>query len=111
MSVPDMAAAVALVAGRVETEASGNVTLENIGRAPTPLRPLRRPGRATCFAPLTTPPNETLNRHRRPPPRGREIGKAGVTFVSSGAITHSVKALDISLNIEGDWAKRTVLPT
>lgn len=30
----------------------------------------------------------------------REIGQTGVTFVSSGALTHSVAALDISLNVE-----------
>ena len=28
------------------------------------------------------------------------IGKLGVDFVSSGALTHSVKAMDISLDIE-----------
>ena len=28
------------------------------------------------------------------------IGKTGVTFISSGALTHSVVALDISLNID-----------
>ena len=27
------------------------------------------------------------------------IGQTGVTFISSGALTHSVMALDISLNI------------
>ncbi len=30
----------------------------------------------------------------------RAIAATGVTFVSVGALTHSVKALDISLNIE-----------
>ena len=65
MSVEQMTEAVALIAGAVETEASGNVTLENIGR----------------------------------------IAATGVTFISSGALTHSVKALDISLNIEGEWGK------
>ena len=29
-----------------------------------------------------------------------EIGRLGVDFVSSGALTHSVKAADISLDIE-----------
>ena len=29
-----------------------------------------------------------------------EIGKIGVDFVSSGALTHSVKSADISLDIE-----------
>jgi len=28
------------------------------------------------------------------------IGSTGVTFISSGALTHSVKALDISLNVD-----------
>lgn len=52
--------AVALIGGRVETEASGNVTLETVGL----------------------------------------IATSGVDFISSGALTHSVKALDISLNID-----------
>lgn len=52
--------AVALIGGRVETEGSGNVTLETVG----------------------------------------QIATSGVDFISSGALTHSVKALDISLNIE-----------
>ena len=30
----------------------------------------------------------------------REIASTGVTFISVGALTHSVKALDISFNIE-----------
>ena len=30
------------------------------------------------------------------------IGKIGVDFVSSGALTHSVKAADISLDIEAE---------
>lgn len=47
---------------RVETEASGNVTLET----------------------------------------ARAFAEAGVDFVSVGALTHSVTALDISLNIEND---------
>ena len=59
MDVPSMRAAVALIAGRAETEASGNVTLESLGG----------------------------------------IAATGVTFISSGALTHSVRALDISLNI------------
>jgi len=37
------------------------------------------------------------------------IAATGVTFISSGALTHSVQALDISLNIAGDWAKKTAL--
>jgi len=63
MSIDDMsAAAVKLNAFGVETEASGNVTLETIGG----------------------------------------IGATGVTFISSGQLTHSVIALDISLNIENE---------
>lgn len=62
MDADTMRAAVALVAGRVETEASGNVTLQSLPA----------------------------------------IAATGVTFVSSGALTHSVMALDISLNIVGE---------
>ena len=56
--------AVRLIGGRVETEASGNVTLDTIG----------------------------------------VIAKSGVDFISSGALTHSVKCLDISFNIKVDQA-------
>ncbi len=52
-------AAVELVAGKLETEGSGNVTLQTVAA----------------------------------------IASSGVDFVSVGALTHSVKALDISLNI------------
>ena len=62
MDVESMREAVALVGGRVETEASGNVTLQTVPA----------------------------------------IAATGVTFISSGALTHSVKALDISLNIVTD---------
>ena len=48
--------AVALVNGKVETESSGGITLENL----------------------------------------REYGEAGVDFISVGALTHSVKGLDMS---------------
>ncbi|XP_043808285.1 nicotinate-nucleotide pyrophosphorylase [carboxylating], chloroplastic isoform X3 [Manihot esculenta] len=34
----------------------------------------------------------------------RKIGQTGVTFISSGALTHSVKALDISLKIDTELA-------
>ena len=51
--------AVRLVAGRVRTEASGNVTLET----------------------------------------ARSIAETGVDFISVGALTHSVRALDVSLKI------------
>jgi nicotinate-nucleotide pyrophosphorylase (carboxylating) len=50
---------VAIVGGRVETEASGGITLANL----------------------------------------REIGQTGVDFISLGALTHSVKALDVSLEV------------
>ena len=30
----------------------------------------------------------------------KEIAETGVDFISAGALTHSVKALDISLNIK-----------
>lgn len=33
-----------------------------------------------------------------------KIGQSGVTFISSGALTHSVKALDISLKIDTELA-------
>ncbi|GJP60196.1 hypothetical protein CLOP_g17350 [Closterium sp. NIES-67] len=56
--------AVDTVNGQLETEASGNVTLETVGA----------------------------------------IAATGVTFISSGALTHSVKALDISLNIDTELA-------
>ena len=55
-----LAAAVSRVAGRVATEASGNVSLDTV----------------------------------------RKIAETGVNFVSVGALTHSVRALDISLLVE-----------
>ena len=61
MSLQDMTRAVTLAAGRVELEASGNVTLENVA----------------------------------------DIASTGVDFISVGALTHSVRALDISLEITG----------
>lgn len=36
----------------------------------------------------------------------KKIGKTGVTYISSGALTHSVKALDISLKIDTELALR-----
>lgn len=51
--------AVGLVDGRIETEASGNVTLETV----------------------------------------RDIASTGVSYISSGSLTHSVSALDISMKI------------
>jgi nicotinate-nucleotide pyrophosphorylase (carboxylating) len=59
MSLEGMAEAVGLAAGRVELEASGNVTLDNVAR----------------------------------------IAATGVGFISVGALTHSVRAMDISLEI------------
>ncbi len=59
MSIDMMTQAVALIAGRAEVEASGNVNLETI----------------------------------------RKIAETGVNFISVGALTHSVKALDLSLKI------------
>jgi nicotinate-nucleotide pyrophosphorylase (carboxylating) len=57
-----LAEAVRLVGGRVPTEASGNIVLENV----------------------------------------REVAATGVDYISSGALTHSVRALDISLKIALD---------
>jgi nicotinate-nucleotide pyrophosphorylase (carboxylating) len=61
MSIDEMRAAVALTAGRVETEASGGITLANL----------------------------------------RSVGETGVTFVSLGALTHSARSLDVSLEVSG----------
>ncbi|PKA55639.1 nicotinate-nucleotide pyrophosphorylase (carboxylating) [Apostasia shenzhenica] len=36
----------------------------------------------------------------------KKVGETGVTYISSGALTHSVKALDISLKIDTDLALR-----
>eukprot|EP00252_Welwitschia_mirabilis_P002781 TRINITY_DN1276_c0_g1_i2.p1 TRINITY_DN1276_c0_g1~~TRINITY_DN1276_c0_g1_i2.p1 ORF type:complete len:367 (+),score=87.07 TRINITY_DN1276_c0_g1_i2:343-1443(+) len=52
--------AVDLIKGRFETEASGNVTMQNV----------------------------------------QKIAATGVTFISSGALTHSIKALDVSLKVD-----------
>jgi nicotinate-nucleotide pyrophosphorylase (carboxylating) len=60
MTAEMMRECVNLIGGRFETEASGNITLENI----------------------------------------REKASTGVNFISSGALTHSVKSLDISLKFE-----------
>lgn len=64
VDVTMLEAAVRLIAGRFDTEASGNVTLETV----------------------------------------HKIGQTGVTYISSGALTHSVKALDISLKIDTELA-------
>ena len=60
MSPADMKKAVGIVAGRAKTEASGNITLENI----------------------------------------RAVAETGVDILSMGALTHSVKSLDISMKIK-----------
>jgi len=59
MSIGEMAEAVEFAGGRVELEASGNVTLDNVA----------------------------------------DIAATGVDFISVGSLTHSVHALDISLEI------------
>lgn len=60
MNCEQMAEAVKIVAGRAKTEASGNITLDNIA----------------------------------------EVAKTGVDVISLGALTHSVKAFDISMKIK-----------
>jgi nicotinate-nucleotide pyrophosphorylase (carboxylating) len=59
MSLDEMRAAVALIAGRVKTEASGNMTLTRV----------------------------------------HEVAGTGVDFISVGALTHSVRSIDFSLEI------------
>jgi nicotinate-nucleotide pyrophosphorylase (carboxylating) len=59
MSLDELRRAVAMAGGRVETEASGGITLENL----------------------------------------RAVGETGVDFVSLGALTHSARALDVSLEV------------
>lgn len=60
MSSEQMTEAVKIIAGRAKTEASGNITLQNIA----------------------------------------EVAKTGVDVISLGALTHSVKAFDISMKIK-----------
>ena len=60
LDVSVLETAVRRIDGRVQTEASGNVTLETVG----------------------------------------PIAATGVDFISSGALTHSVRALDVSLKID-----------
>ncbi len=60
MNLEDMKEAVALINGKVQTEASGNIDEHNI----------------------------------------RDVALCGVNFISVGAITHSVKSLDLSLKAE-----------
>ena len=59
MDLAEMAAAVKRVAGKIPLEASGNMTLERVGK----------------------------------------VADTGVDFISVGALTHSVVAADISLNV------------
>ena len=59
MNLDELRAAVAIVGGQVETEASGGITLDNL----------------------------------------HAVGETGVDFVSLGALTHSVKGLDVSLEV------------
>lgn len=60
MSTAQMKKAVALIDGEAKTEASGNITLENV----------------------------------------REVAATGVDYISVGALTHSVKAFDISQQLQ-----------
>jgi len=60
MSPDEVRRVVSLIPNQVKTEASGGITLENVG----------------------------------------DVARTGVDFISVGALTHSVKALDISLEIE-----------
>jgi nicotinate-nucleotide pyrophosphorylase (carboxylating) len=59
MSLDELRACVALIAGRVATEASGNMTLERVP----------------------------------------DVARTGVDFISVGALTHSIRAIDFSLEI------------
>jgi nicotinate-nucleotide pyrophosphorylase (carboxylating) len=61
MGIEDMRRAVKLVKGKILTEASGGITLDNV----------------------------------------RLVAETGVDYISVGALTHSVRALDISLEMEG----------
>ena len=65
MSPEEMGQAVGMVKGRVEIEASGGITLDNV----------------------------------------RQVAMTGVDIISIGALTHSVRALDISLEIEPETLK------
>jgi nicotinate-nucleotide pyrophosphorylase (carboxylating) len=59
MSLEELRACVALIAGRVQTEASGNMSLERVG----------------------------------------DVARTGVDFISVGALTHSIRSIDFSLEI------------
>lgn len=60
MTIEELRAAVKLIDGRAQTEASGGITMENI----------------------------------------REVAETGVNYISAGALTHSARAVDISMKIE-----------
>jgi len=60
MSIEEMKRAVEIAKGKIKTEASGKINLDNI----------------------------------------RAVAETGVDYISVGALTHSVKALDISMEIE-----------
>ena len=60
MTIEELRAAIKLIDGRAQTEASGGITLETI----------------------------------------REIASTGVNYISAGALTHSARAVDISMKIE-----------
>ena len=60
MALDEMRACVTLIAGRAETEASGNMTLERVP----------------------------------------EVARTGVDFISVGALTHTIRSIDFSLEIE-----------
>ncbi len=60
MSPEELRGAVKIVDGRIPVEASGNITLENVGA----------------------------------------VAATGVDYISVGALTHSVKALDISFLVD-----------
>ena len=60
MTIEELRAAVKLINGRTQTEASGGITLENI----------------------------------------REVAETGVNYISAGALTHSARSVDISMEIQ-----------
>ena len=60
MTIEELRAAVKLINGRTQTEASGGITLDNI----------------------------------------REVAETGVNYISAGALTHSARSVDISMEIQ-----------
>jgi nicotinate-nucleotide pyrophosphorylase (carboxylating) len=59
MTLAEMREAVALIAGRAKTEASGNMTLDRVA----------------------------------------DVAKTGVDFISVGALTHTIRSIDFSLEL------------